>query len=94
MVCPRHYPDAFPNDHDLYVGTVGMANHPAAVAALEDADTMLSVGVQPSSYEAVVLGDRTADDTDITHLHSGRGEFPVTAASAVVGGDLSVTPQS
>ncbi|MFC4247948.1 thiamine pyrophosphate-binding protein [Natribaculum luteum] len=89
VVCPRHYPDAFPNDHELFAGTVGMADHPAAVAALADADAILSLGVRPSSHEAVVLGDRTSDDVDIAYLHAGQSEFPQTDATAVVGGDLT-----
>jgi acetolactate synthase-1/2/3 large subunit len=91
VVCPRHYPDAFPNDHDRYAGTVGMADHPAAISALERADAVLSVGVRPSSHEAAVLGDRTGDDVDITYLHAGQAEFPQSSASAVVAGDLSTS---
>jgi acetolactate synthase-1/2/3 large subunit len=91
VVCPRHYPDSFPNDHDLFAGTVGMADHPAAVAALAEADAVLSLGVRPSSHEAAVLDDRTGDGVDIAYLHAGQSEFPQSTASAVVGGDLSVT---
>lgn len=91
VVCPRHYPDTFPNDHDLFAGTVGMSDHPAAVVALSGADAVLSLGVRPSSHEAAVLDDRTGDDTDIAYLHAGASEFPQSTASAVVGGDLSVT---
>lgn len=91
VVCPRHYPDAFPNDHDQYAGTVGMADHPAAVSALEGADAVLSIGVRPSSHEAAVLGDRTDTDVDITYVHAGQAEFPRSSASAVVAGDLSVS---
>jgi acetolactate synthase-1/2/3 large subunit len=91
VVCPRHYPDSFPNDHELFAGTVGMSDHPAAVTALGNADAVLSIGVRPSSHEAAVLDDRTGDDVDIAYLHAGQSEFPQSAASAVVGGDLSVT---
>ena len=91
VVCPRHYPDAFPNDHELFAGTIGMSDHPAAIVALEGADAVLSVGVRPSSHESAVLDDRTGADVDIAYLHQGQSEFPQSAASAVVGGDLSVT---
>lgn len=91
VVCPRHYPDAFPNDHDLFVGTVGMSDHPAAVEALAEADAVLSLGVRPSSHEAAVLGDRTSADVDIAYLHAGQSEFPQTDAAAIVGGDLTTS---
>lgn len=91
VVCPRHYPDTFPNDHELFAGTVGMADHPAAVVALEGAEAVLSIGVRPSSHEAAVLDDRTSNEVDVAYLHLGQSEFPESAASAVVGGDLSVT---
>lgn len=89
VVCPRHYPDAFPNDHDAYAGTVGMSDHPAATAALSEAEAVLSLGVRPSSHEAAVLGDRTADTVDIAYLAAGRPEFPQSSAASVVAGDLS-----
>ncbi len=88
VVCPRHYPDSFPNDHELFAGTVGMADHPAAVSALEGADTVLSIGVRPSSHEASVLGDRAGANTEFVYLHAGPQEFPQTSATAVVGGRL------
>ncbi|MDS0477328.1 thiamine pyrophosphate-binding protein [Natrinema sp. 1APR25-10V2] len=91
VVCPRHYPDAFPNDHELFTGTVGMADHPAAVETLAKADAVLSLGVRPSSHEAAVLGDRTSDDVDLVYMHSGQSEFPRTDARAVVGGDLTTS---
>lgn len=91
VVCPRHYPDSFPNDHELYAGTVGMSDHPAAVAALGDATAVLSLGVRPSSHEAAVLDDRTPDDAEIAYLHLGHSEFPRSTATSVVGGDLSLT---
>lgn len=91
VVCPRHYPDSFPNHHDLFAGTVGMSDHPAAVTALSSANAVLSLGVRPSSHEAAILDDRTSDDVDLAYLHAGQSEFPQSAASAVVGGDLSVT---
>jgi len=88
VVCPRHYPDAFPNDHDAFAGTVGMSDHPAAVTALSEAEAVLSVGVRSNSHEAAVLADRTADDVDIVYLDSGEVEFPQSSASAVLSGDL------
>lgn len=91
VVCPRHYPDAFPNDHDLFAGTVGMSDHPAAAEALARADAVLSLGVRPSSHEAAVLGDRTSDGVDIAYLHAGQSEFPQTDATAVVGGGLTTS---
>lgn len=89
VVCPRHYPDSFPNDHDAFAGTVGMSDHPAAVTALSEADAVLSVGVRPSSHEAAVLDDRTPDDVDIVYFDSGAVEFPQSNAAAFVNGDLS-----
>lgn len=91
VVCPRHYPDAFPNHHDLFAGTVGMSDHPAAVEALSGAEAILSLGVRPSSHEAAVLGDRTTGDVDIAYLHAGQTEFPQTPAKSVVGGDLNTS---
>ncbi|WP_135304773.1 thiamine pyrophosphate-binding protein [Haloarcula amylovorans] len=89
VVCPRHYPDAFPNDHDAYAGTVGMSDHPAASIALAEAEAVLSLGVRPSSHEAAVLGDRTDDEVDIAYLAAGHPELPESNAEAVVAGDLS-----
>ncbi|ELZ05051.1 acetolactate synthase, large subunit [Natrialba chahannaoensis JCM 10990] len=91
VVCPRHYPDSFPNDHELFAGTVGMSDHPAAVGALAEAEAVLSIGVRPSSHEAAVLDDRTSDEVEIAYLHSGQSEFPQSSAAAVVGGDLATT---
>jgi len=91
VVCPRHYPDSFPNDHEAFAGTVGMSDHPAAVKALADADAVLSVGVRPSSHEAAVLGDRTSDDVDIVYFDSGEAEFPQSSAAAIVTGDIETT---
>jgi acetolactate synthase-1/2/3 large subunit len=88
VVCPRHYPDSFPNDHENFVGTVGMSDHPAASAALRSADAVLSVGVRPSSHEAAVLGDRTPDTTEIVYFDSGQVEFPASHATEVVAGNL------
>ncbi|WP_323192148.1 thiamine pyrophosphate-binding protein [Halostella sp. PRR32] len=88
VVCPRHYPDSFPNDHEAFAGTVGMSDHPAAVTALADADAVLSVGVRPSSHEAAVLDDRTRSDVDIVYFDSGNVEFPQSNAAAFVNGDL------
>lgn len=88
VVCPRHYPDSFPNDHELFAGTVGMSDHPAATTALEGADAVLSIGVRPSSHEATVLGDRAGTDTALIYLHAGSKEHPQTSTSAVVGGRL------
>ncbi|ELZ80979.1 hypothetical protein C453_18620 [Haloferax elongans ATCC BAA-1513] len=89
VVCPRHYPDSFPNDHEAFAGTVGMSDHPAAVAALSEAEAVLSVGVRPSSHEAAVLDDRTPDGVDIVYFDSGAVEFPQSDAAAFVNGDLS-----
>lgn len=89
VVCPRHYPDAFPNDHENFAGTVGMSDHPAAVTALAEADAVLSVGVRPSSHETAVLDDRTPDDVDVVFFDSGAVEFPQSSAAAFVNGDLS-----
>lgn len=88
VVCPRHYPDSFPNDHEAFAGTVGMSDHPAAVTALADADAVLSVGVRPSSHEAAVLDDRTRGDVDIVYFDSGDVEFPQSKATGFVNGDL------
>ncbi|RQG86715.1 thiamine pyrophosphate-binding protein [Natrarchaeobius halalkaliphilus] len=88
VVCPRHYPDAFPNDHQLFAGTVGMSDHPAATTALANADAVLSLGVRTNSHEAAVLGDRTPDDTDIVYLDDPPYEFPASSATEVVSGDL------
>ncbi|AUV84202.1 acetolactate synthase large subunit (plasmid) [Salinigranum rubrum] len=88
VVCPRHYPDSFPNDHELFAGTVGMADHPAATRALADADAVLSIGVRPSSHEAAILGDRTGLDTEIVYFHAGAREHPQTQANSVVAGEL------
>ncbi|MFB6222970.1 MAG: thiamine pyrophosphate-binding protein [Haloarcula sp.] len=88
VVCPRHYPDSFPNDHDAFAGTVGMSDHPAAATALAEAEAVLSVGVRPSSHEAAVLDDRTADDVDIVYFDSGDVEFPQSSAAAMVNGDI------
>jgi len=88
VVCPRHYPDSFPNDHEAFAGTVGMSDHPAAVTALADADAVLSVGVRPSSHEAAVLADRTRSDVDIVYFDSGDIEFPQSNATGFVNGDL------
>ncbi|UVE51024.1 thiamine pyrophosphate-binding protein [Haloferax larsenii] len=89
VVCPRHYPDSFPNNHEAFAGTVGMSDHPAAVTALSEAEAVLSVGVRPSSHEAAVLDDRTPDDVDIVYFDSGSVEFPQSDAAAFVNGDLS-----
>lgn len=89
VVCPRHYPDSFPNDHELFAGTVGMSDHPAAVTALDGADAVLSVGVRPSSHEARVLGDRAGADTAFVYLHAGARESSRTSATAVIGGRLN-----
>lgn len=91
VVCPRHYPDSFPNDHELFAGTVGMSDHPAAAIALRDAESVLSIGVRPSSHEAEVLDDRTGDDTAFVYLHTGERESPRTSAAAVIGGQLEAT---
>lgn len=88
VVCPRHYPDSFPNDHELFAGTVGMADHPAAVTALENADAVLSLGVRTNSHEAFVLGDRT-DDAEIVYFDDDPYEFPRSSAKRVISGDLA-----
>jgi len=88
VVCPRHYPDSFPNDHDAFAGTVGMSDHPAATTALSEAEAVLSVGVRPSSHEAAVLDDRTPDSVSIVYFDSGQVEFPQSNADAFVNGDL------
>jgi len=88
VVCPRHYPDSFPNDHDQFAGTVGMADHPAAVAALADANAVLSLGIRVNSHEAEVLGDRTPDDVSIVFMDSGVRETTRVPAIDVVSGDL------
>jgi acetolactate synthase-1/2/3 large subunit len=89
VVCPRHYPDSFPNDHEQFAGTVGMADHPAAVAALKGADAILSLGVRVNSHEAAVLGDRTPDDVAIVFFDSGVRERTSVPAIDVVSGDLA-----
>lgn len=88
VVCPRHYPDSFPNDHELFVGTVGMADHPAATAALDRADAVLSLGVRVSSHEVEVLDARTPDGVEVVFLDSGARETPKMLAADVVSGDL------
>jgi len=88
VVCPRHYPDSFPNDHELFVGTVGMADHPAATAALDRADAVLSLGVRVNSHEVEVLDDRTTDSVEAVFLDSGARETPRMLAADVVSGDL------
>ncbi|RQH02440.1 thiamine pyrophosphate-binding protein [Natrarchaeobius oligotrophus] len=88
VVCPRHYPDSFPNDHRLFAGTVGMSDHPAATTALANADAVLSLGVRTNSHEAAVLGDRTPDDVSIVYLDDPPYEFPASSAAEVVSGDL------
>lgn len=88
VVCPRHYPDAFPNDHRLFAGTVGMSDHPAAATALANADAVLSLGVRTNSHEAAVLGDRTPDDVSIVYFDDPPYEFPASNATEVLSGDL------
>ncbi|MFC6719778.1 thiamine pyrophosphate-binding protein [Natrialbaceae archaeon GCM10025810] len=88
VVCPRHYPDSFPNDHPLFAGTVGMSDHPAASTALASANAVLSLGVRTNSHEAAVLGDRTADDVRIVYLDDPPYEFPASTAVEVIAGDL------
>ncbi|KDE60038.1 acetolactate synthase large subunit [Halostagnicola sp. A56] len=88
VVCPRHYPDSFPNDHPLFAGTVGMSDHPAASTALANADAVLSLGVRTNSHEAAVLGDRTGDDVRIVYLDDLPYEFPASTATEVVTGEL------
>ncbi|SFS93012.1 thiamine pyrophosphate-binding protein [Halostagnicola kamekurae] len=88
VVCPRHYPDSFPNDHALFAGTVGMSDHPAASTALANAEAVLSLGVRTNSHEAAVLGDRTGDDVRIVYLDDPPYEFPASTAAEVVTGDL------
>lgn len=88
VVCPRHYPDSFPNDHELFAGTVGMADHPAADTALTNAEAVLSLGVRVNSHEAAVLDDRTPDDVDVVFFASGERETTSIPAIDVVSGDL------
>lgn len=88
VVCPRHYPDSFPNDHELFVGTVGMSDHPAATYALDRADAVLSLGVRVNSHEVKVLNDRTSDAVETVFLDSGARETPQMLAASVVSGDL------
>lgn len=89
VVCPRFYPDAYPNDDERWSGTVGMADHPAAIEALGNAEAVLSIGVRVSSHEAALLGDRTPDGVSLVYLDLGEAETPVTDAAAVVSGDLA-----
>lgn len=88
VVCPRHYPDSFPNDHELFVGTVGMSDHPAATRALDRADAVLSLGVRVNSHEIEVLNSRTPDSVEAVFLDSGARETPRMIAAGVVSGDL------
>jgi acetolactate synthase-1/2/3 large subunit len=88
VVCPRHYPDSFPNDHELFVGTVGMSDHPAATRALDRADAVLSLGVRVNSHEVEVLNNRTPDSVEAVFLDSGARETPRMIAAGVVSGDL------
>ncbi|WP_338727469.1 thiamine pyrophosphate-binding protein [Haladaptatus sp. DJG-WS-42] len=91
VVCPRHYPDSFPNDHRLYAGSVGMADHPAASVALRTAETVLSLGVRVDSHEAAVLDDRTPDEAELVFFATGPREPTRIPAFAVVSGDLHTT---
>jgi acetolactate synthase-1/2/3 large subunit len=90
VVCPRHYPDSFPNDHELFVGTVGMSDHPAATYALNHADAVLSLGVRVSSHEVAVLNDRTPGGVDVVFFDSGERETTQMPATDVVSGNLDV----
>lgn len=89
VVCPRFYPDAYPNDDERWAGTVGMSDHPAAIEALGRAEAVLSIGVRASSHEAAVLGERTPDSASLVYLDTGDREPPATDAAAIVAGDLA-----
>jgi acetolactate synthase-1/2/3 large subunit len=81
-------PGAFPNDHGLYLGTVGAAGHPSAHAYLNDeADLILAVGTGLAAMVRQPLAKALARCT-VAAVNIDAGEIArIAKPSLVVAGD-------
>jgi acetolactate synthase-1/2/3 large subunit len=61
VIVPRSYPDSFPNESELYAGSIGQFDHPAASYALSTADLVINVGVRVGSSEDEALRRRCGE---------------------------------
>src|SRR5699024_1771758 len=71
----RH--DAFPNDHDLYSGHLGLGTNPNIVKTINEADTILEFGTRLSEVTTqdyqLITKDETMIHSDIEPAKIGQG---------------------